>query len=94
MRPSHGQPFTGLQERVAPLTQHHNDHFADVHAACAAAPHSAAALLPVLLTRALDMHQLTIAMGESIAQLHALASMGKLVGAVHGDGVTRFALVA
>jgi glyoxylase-like metal-dependent hydrolase (beta-lactamase superfamily II) len=88
--PSHGKPFTGLHERVKQLVQHHDERFADVLQACAAAPQSAAALLPVLFKRTLDVHQTTFAMGESIAHLHALASMGRLVGRLHGDGVMRF----
>ncbi len=92
--PSHGKPFTGLHERIGQLVQHHDERFAEVIEACAAAPQSAAALLPVLFKRALDAHQMTFAMGESIAHLHALASMGKITGRVHGDGVMRFAPVA
>ncbi len=88
--PSHGKPFTGLHERIAQLVQHHDERFADVVQACMLAPQSAAALLPVLFKRTLDTHQTTFAMGESIAHLHALASMGQLTGRVDSDGVMRF----
>jgi glyoxylase-like metal-dependent hydrolase (beta-lactamase superfamily II) len=89
--PSHGKPFTGLQVRIDQLKQHHNDRFADVLAACAERPHSAADLLPVLFKRALDLHQTTFAMGESVAHLHALAYQGALRAVPGADGVLRYA---
>ena len=89
--PSHGKPFTGLHERIAQLMQHHDERYADVLAACAQRPHSAADLLPVLFKRKLDLHQTTFAMGEAIAHLHALAGQGRLVALPEEDGVLRFA---
>ena len=88
--PSHGRPFRGLHTRIDQLTQHHDDRFADVLAACAEAPQSAADLLMVLFKRKLDLHQTTFAMGESIAHLHALWLGGKLVRRVDAQGVYRF----
>jgi len=89
--PSHGKPFTGLHERIDQLQQHHGERYADLLRACAAAPQSAADLLPVLFRRPLDLHQTTFAMGESIAHLHALAGMGRLRAVDIGDGVLRYA---
>ena len=88
--PSHGRPFRGLHTRIDQLTQHHDERFADVLAACAQAPQSAADLLMVLFKRKLDLHQTTFAMGESIAHLHALWLGGKLVRRVDAQGVYRF----
>lgn len=88
--PSHGKPFTGLHTRIDQLQQHHDDRFADVLAACAERPHSAADLLPVLFKRSLDLHQTTFAMGESVAHLHALLSQGRLAPVPQADGVLRF----
>jgi glyoxylase-like metal-dependent hydrolase (beta-lactamase superfamily II) len=88
--PSHGRPFAGLHTRIAQLTQHHDDRFAEVMAACAQAPQSAADLLMVLFKRKLDLHQTTFAMGESIAHLHALWFGGKLVRHTDAQGVFRF----
>lgn len=88
--PSHGRPFSGLHTRVDQLTQHHDDRFAEVMAACAEAPQSAFDLLPVLFKRKLDLHQTTFAMGEAIAHLHALWLGGKLVRRVDAQGVYRF----
>jgi len=92
--PSHGKPFTGLHERIDQLHSHHDERFADVLAACAVAPCSAADLLPVLFKRTLDLHQTTFAMGESVAHLHALAETGKLLRVAGGDGVLRYQTVA
>jgi len=58
--------------------------------ACAEKPRSAADVLPVLFKRKLDLHQMTFAMGESIAHLHALWYEGKLQRARDADGVYRF----
>jgi glyoxylase-like metal-dependent hydrolase (beta-lactamase superfamily II) len=88
--PSHGKPFRGLHERIAQLKQHHDEHFADVLAACARAPQSATDLLPVLFKRELDLHQTTFALGESVAHLHALQGMGRLKPVEGADGVLRF----
>ena len=91
--PSHGKPFTGLHTRIDQLHAHHAERFADVLAACAQAPGSAADMLPVLFQRELDHHQTTFAMGESVAHLHALVGMGKLRPVEGADGVLRFQTV-
>ena len=88
--PSHGLPFTGLHVRIKQLHQHHQERFADVMAACAQQPCSAADLLPVLFKRTLDLHQTTFAMGESLAHLHALLYQGRLRAVPGSDGVRRF----
>ena len=88
--PSHGKPFVGLHTRIDQLTSHHDDRYADVLLACADQAQSAADLLPVLFKRPLDLHQMTFAMGESIAHLHALESTGQLQAELGDDGVQRF----
>jgi glyoxylase-like metal-dependent hydrolase (beta-lactamase superfamily II) len=89
--PSHGKPFVGLHARIAQLKAHHDERLADVLVACAEAPQHAASLLPVLFKRALDLHQTTFAMGESVAHLHALWLAGQLKRRQSEDGVYRFA---
>jgi len=91
--PSHGKPFVGLHERIRQLHEHHRDRLAEVLQACAAAPCSAADLLPVLFKRQLDLHQTTFAMGESVAHLHALWFAGQLQREFCADGVYRFTTV-
>ena len=88
--PSHGRPFRGLHTRIDQLKLHHDERFADVLAACAQAPQSAADLLMVLFKRKLDLHQTTFAMGESIAHLNALWLAGRLVRRADASGVLRF----
>jgi len=88
--PSHGKPFTGLHARIDQLHEHHRERLADVIAACRERPTTAAELLPVLFKRALDLHQTTFAMGESVAHLHALWHQGTLVRTLGEDGVYRF----
>ena len=88
--PSHGRPFRGLHTRIDQLKAHHDERFAEVLAACAVEPQTAAALLPVLFKRKLDVHQTTFAMGESIAHLNALWLAGRLRREVDAAGVHRF----
>ncbi len=91
--PSHGLPFKGLHTRIDQLQAHHDERFAETIAACADAPQSAFELVPVLFKRPLDLHQMTFAIGESIAHLHALWYAGKLERIVGADGVIRFRAV-
>jgi len=90
--PSHGKPFRGLHARIDQLKAHHDERYAELLAACAAGPKSAAELLTVLFKRKLDLHQTTFAMGESIAHLNALWHAGRLRRLKGDDGVYRFAL--
>jgi glyoxylase-like metal-dependent hydrolase (beta-lactamase superfamily II) len=88
--PSHGKPFTGLHRRIEQLHEHHRDRLVEVMEACAAAPSSAADIIPVLFKRTLDLHQITFAMGEAVAHLHALWYAQKLTRQRGPDGVYRF----
>ena len=54
------------------------------------APQSAFELVPILFKRKLDLHQMTFAMGESLAHLHALWFRGRLERHIGADGVIRF----
>jgi glyoxylase-like metal-dependent hydrolase (beta-lactamase superfamily II) len=89
--PSHGKPFTGMHIRIGQLHDHHQARLAEVLQACQERPHSAADMIPVLFSRAMDLHQTTFAIGESIAHLHALWFEDKLVRTLDADGVYRFA---
>jgi len=88
--PSHGRPFKGLHTRIDQLRDHHDARFAEVLHACGEAPQSAFDLVPVLFKRALDLHQMTFAIGESVAHLHALWLRGRLSRHVDAAGVFRF----
>jgi len=89
--PSHGRPFRGLHERIAQQHAHHAERLDEVMQACAQTPRSAADIVPILFHRKLDFHQLTFAMGEALAHLHALYFEGKLRRNAGEDGVLRFA---
>lgn len=89
--PSHGRPFHGLHARIHDLQQHHTDRLAETLEACQHPEGcSAAELIPVLFKRQLDMHQLTFAMGEAIAHLHALYFQGQLSRQVDSQGIYKF----
>ena len=92
--PSHGRPFRGIHQRVEQLQSHHRDRLADLMAACRDEGKSAAQMLPVLFTRALDLHQTTFAMGEAIAHLHLLWYEGRMTRTLDTQGVWRFQAVA
>jgi glyoxylase-like metal-dependent hydrolase (beta-lactamase superfamily II) len=91
--PSHGKPFIGLHERIAQQHAHHRERLGEVLAACAQ-PCTAAQIVPVLFRRELDLHQLTFALGESLAHLHALWHGGRLQRLLGDDGVYRFRAVS
>jgi glyoxylase-like metal-dependent hydrolase (beta-lactamase superfamily II) len=76
--PSHGKPFTGAHERVQQLRDHHRDRLAELLDACKAAPCTAADACKVLFKRELDLHQMSFAMGEALAHLHALWFAGSV----------------
>lgn len=89
--PSHGRPFVGLHVRIAELQAHHKDRLAETLEACRAEGGcSAAQLIPVLFKRELDMHQLTFAMGEAIAHLHALYFQKQVERRVNDQGIYQF----
>jgi glyoxylase-like metal-dependent hydrolase (beta-lactamase superfamily II) len=87
--PSHGKPFTGLHRRIAQQHEHHQARLDEVLAACAQ-PRTGADIVPVMFKRELDLHQLTFALGEALAHLHALWYEGLLVRRVDADGIYRF----
>ena len=91
--PSHGKPFRGLHVRIRQLTEHHAARLAEVVEACAT-PQSAATIVPIMFARALDVHQLTFALGEALAHLHKLWYDGMLQRRADADGVIRFQTVA
>jgi glyoxylase-like metal-dependent hydrolase (beta-lactamase superfamily II) len=90
--PSHGKPFTGLATRIAQLQGHHQERLGDILEAAQSGALSAADVLPILFTRALDSHQMTFAMGEALAHLHYLWASGQLERSMDADGVMRFRL--
>jgi glyoxylase-like metal-dependent hydrolase (beta-lactamase superfamily II) len=91
--PSHGKPFVGLHTRIRQLGDHHRDRLAEVLAACAQQPQSASDIVPIMFRRALDLHQMTFAMGEALAHLHLLWFEGQVTRHLGADGIFRFGTV-
>jgi len=89
--PSHGCPFVGAHARVKQLQAHHAERLAELMNACTDKACSAHDVLPVLFKRTLNKQQMTFAMGEAIAHLHALWHAGRLQRRLDpSDGVYRF----
>jgi glyoxylase-like metal-dependent hydrolase (beta-lactamase superfamily II) len=90
--PSHGLPFRGIALRVAQLRAHHEARLDELAGAvrAAAAPVSAAELVPVLFPRELDLQQRYFAMGEAIAHLNFLWRTARVRRRVAADGSIRF----
>ncbi len=88
--PAHGKPFLGIHRRVGQLQEHHQERLAELLAACAERPMSAVEALPILFKRALDVHQMTFAMGETVAHLHYLWYAGQVQRQRDAQGVWRF----
>jgi hypothetical protein len=69
--------------------EHHQARLDEVLAACAQ-PVDGAAIVKVMFKRELDLHQMTFALGEALAHLHALWFDGKVERSRGDDGVFRF----
>ena len=91
--PSHGKPFRRLHVRIEQLQTHHAERLAEVLEACVT-PQTAADIVPVMFKRPLDGHQLSFAIGEALAHLHALWYEGRLIRRLDDDGVIRFVRIA
>ncbi|MWL85929.1 MBL fold metallo-hydrolase [Cupriavidus sp. SW-Y-13] len=88
--PSHGRPFRNIHTRIRQLHEHHVDRLAETLDACAEKPCHAVDIVSVIFRRQFDIHQLTFAIGESLAHLHALWHRGELVRHTGEDGIIRF----
>jgi len=88
--PSHGRPFRGLHERIAQQHAHHAERLTEVVNACRSQALCAADVVPIMFRRPLDTHQLTFALGEAMAHLHALFFEGRLRREGGSDGIVRY----
>ncbi len=87
--PGHQLPFYGLHTRSDQLIAHHEVRCAMVAEAARAAPCSAAELVPVLFSRALDPHQMSFAFSEVQAHVNYMVRRGELSWSEGSDGVER-----
>ncbi|MBA3479321.1 MAG: MBL fold metallo-hydrolase, partial [Lautropia sp.] len=90
--PSHGRPFRRLHERLRQLDDHHQERLSMLLSACCEQTLCAAQAVPLMFNRTFDTHQMTFALGEALAHLHALWYAGKLQRSVGVDGVVRFSV--
>jgi glyoxylase-like metal-dependent hydrolase (beta-lactamase superfamily II) len=87
--PGHRLPFFGLHRRCAELVRHHEARCADLARFCdAAAPLTAAEIVPRLFTMELDAHQFWFAFSETLAHVNMMARQGALEE-VQGEGGVR-----
>ena len=87
--PGHQLPFYGLHQRSDELIAHHEVRCAAIAAACRTAPRSAAELVPVLFSRALDPHQMSFAFSEVQAHINYMLRRGELAWVEGSDDVER-----
>jgi glyoxylase-like metal-dependent hydrolase (beta-lactamase superfamily II) len=96
--PSHNWPFRGLLARLDDLAQHHEDRLDDAQAACVARDNVGGAtgvdVLNHLFKRELDTHQMFFALGESLAHLHHLMTLGRVSRFIDANGVYRYQAAA
>lgn len=85
--PSHHMPFRGLHERVDELAAHHAARLDELRQVCGDGAHTGMALTRALFPRALDVHQTTFAVGETLAHLHLLMVRGEVRRMLPPDGV-------
>ena len=76
--PGHQLPFRGLHARASELTVHHEERCRMIAEACRVTPKSAADLVPVLFTRALDAHQMSFAFSEVQAHVNYMVRERRL----------------
>ena len=84
--PSHKAPFMGVQHRIEQLRRHHEERLEATLAACRE-PITAAEAMLDLFPRALDMHQMSFALGETVAHLNRLVIEGSLLREKNHAGV-------
>jgi glyoxylase-like metal-dependent hydrolase (beta-lactamase superfamily II) len=75
--PSHRKPFRNVQHRLRQLAVHHAQRL-NVILDAAGAETSAGELIDVMFTPGLDGHQVGFAMGEAVAHLNHLVTLGHM----------------
>jgi glyoxylase-like metal-dependent hydrolase (beta-lactamase superfamily II) len=76
--PSHKLPFYGVRERVDQLIAHHHNRLEVARQACIAGT-TAGEVMMAMFKRALDPHQMSFALGETLAHLNYLIATGAVV---------------
>ena len=91
--PSHKLPFYGLHERVDQLIAHHRDRLEVARLACLNGA-TAGEVLKAMFNRDFDPHQLSFALGETLAHLNYLMFNGLITRTETRQGVDRYEAVS
>jgi glyoxylase-like metal-dependent hydrolase (beta-lactamase superfamily II) len=91
--PSHRRPFRNVRARLVQLAEHHRLRLQQILDATDGET-TAADLIEVLFQRKLDGHQMGFAMGEAIAHLNHLVTLGRMARARNGAGEIRYRKLA
>ncbi len=89
--PGHQLPFHGLHQRATELIAHHEKRCLLIAEACRVQPRSAADLVPVLFTRALDLHQMSFAFSEVQAHVNYMLRNDRLRWVETTDAIQKVA---
>jgi glyoxylase-like metal-dependent hydrolase (beta-lactamase superfamily II) len=87
--PGHQLPFYGLHTRAAQLIEHHEMRCALIAEACRVRPRSAAELVLVMFTRALDPHQMSFAFSEVQAHVNYMLRTDRLQWIETSDAIQK-----
>jgi glyoxylase-like metal-dependent hydrolase (beta-lactamase superfamily II) len=87
--PSHGDPFTGLHERIDWLDAHHAERL-DTLTNALTTPMTAYEAAKVLFPRVMDDAQIGFVIGEGLAHLNRLVIAGILLRETASDGMPRY----
>jgi glyoxylase-like metal-dependent hydrolase (beta-lactamase superfamily II) len=93
--PAHGQPYRGVNARIADIRAHHESRLAILIDAARETPDGLRAVdcFKLLFRREIGPGNIGLATGEALAHLHLLESRGTLARARDADGVWRFCAV-
>ena len=87
--PGHGEPFTGLHQRLHQLNSHHESRLDELQSYIGE-PTPAFATMDKLFPRAKAGGQGRLALGETLAHLHRLLTLGRAERLVGADGTISF----
>ena len=76
--PMHGRPFHGLHARLEELIRHHAERLTLTLEAGSREPFTIVELLPIMFKRKLDFQQTQFAIGEALAHVNHLVTLGDM----------------
>ena len=89
--PAHGLPYRGVHNRIAQLRAHHRGGLDALAAALTAEGLRATDCFTMLFKRPIGPHNIGLAIGEALAHLHFLETLGRARRVRDAAGVWRFA---